>query len=128
MNDEAGGVTVFMVAVMALVAVVGIGVVSVGGLLAAREKAIGAAEAAALAAAVATYPPAASESPVGLARTYAAANGASLVTCRCPVDGSMSVRTVTVVAVVTSDVPLFGELAVKGGARAEFDPRAWMGR
>ena len=128
MNSDSGGVSVLMVALVALLAVVGIGVTSVGGLLAAREQAFSAAEAAALAAAVATYPPAASENPARLARDYAAANGASLVTCRCTVDGTMKVRTVTVVAAVTSDVPLFGELAVKGAARAEFDPRAWMGR
>lgn len=117
-----------MVAVVALVAVVGIGVTSVGGLLAAREQAFSAAEAAALAAAVATFPPAASDNPVGLARKYAASNGARLVTCRCPVDGTMKVRTVTVVSSVSMDVPLFGELAVKGVARAEFDPGAWLGR
>lgn len=117
-----------MVSLVAVVAVVGIGVTSVGSLLAAREQAFAAAEAAALAAAVATYPPAASGSPVGLAREYATANGASLVTCRCPVDGTMRVRTVTVFTTVTAEVPLFGELAVKGGARAEFDPGAWMGR
>lgn len=117
-----------MVAVLALVAVVGIGVTSVGGLLATREQAFAAAEAAALAAAVATYPPAASTHPAHLAGEYAAANGAELVTCHCPVDGTIRVRTVTVIAAVRRDVPLFGELMVRGGARAEFDPRAWMGR
>lgn len=128
MSRDAGGVSVLMVSLVTVVAVVGIGVTSVGSLLAAREQAFAAAEAAALAAAVATYPPAASGSPVGLAREYATANGASLVTCRCPVDGTMRVRTVTVFTSVTAEVPLFGELAVKGGARAEFDPEAWMGR
>ena len=117
-----------VVAVVALVAIVGIGVTSVAGLIAAREQAFAAAEAAALAAAVATYPPAASDNPVQLARQYAGANGARLVTCRCAVDGTMKVRTVTVVTSVSMDVNLFGELAVKGAARAEFDPRAWMGR
>jgi len=119
---------VLMVSLVAVVAVVGIGVTSVGGLFAAREQAFAAAEAAALAAAVATYPPAASNNPVQLAREYAGANGARLVTCRCPVDGTMKVRTVTVVTSVSMDVPLFGELAVKGAARAEFDPWSWMGR
>lgn len=128
MKEDAGGVSVLLVAVVALVAVVGIGATSVGGLLAAREQAISGAEAAALAAAVATYPPAASETPTRLASEYATANGARLMACICPVDGTMKTRTVTVVTAVTSDVPLFGELAVKGGARAEFDPGAWMGR
>jgi Flp pilus assembly protein TadG len=126
-RSESGGVTILMLAVLALVAVIGVGVASLGSLLAAREQAMGAAEAAALAAAVATYPPAASGDPSRLAAEYAGRNGAALESCRCPLDGSMSVRTVTVVTTTTRSVPVFGEVTIRGAARAEFDPMTWLG-
>jgi hypothetical protein len=33
-----------------------------------------------------------------------------------------------VVTVVAIDVPVFGHLEIRGVARAEFDPRRWLGR
>lgn len=128
MSSDRGAATIVMVAIVGLVAVVGVGTAGVGVLFAAREQANTAAEAAALAAAVATYPPAASEQPGLLARSMAWTNGASLVSCHCRVNTSLDRRRVTVITVVETDVPVLGMVPVQGTARAEFDPRAWLGR
>jgi len=125
---DAGSATLPVLAAVALVAAVSVGAGSVGVLLSAREQAIAAAEAAALAAAVATYPPTGAGSPVAVAADLAKRNYATLVSCRCPVDGGLRARTVTVITAVTVDVPLFDRLTVRGGARAEFDPRSFLGR
>lgn len=125
---EVGSAAPILIAGAALVAVVAIGVGSLGALLVSKERAITAAEAAALAAAVASYPPAAPAGPPAkVASEHATANGASVVTCVCPLDGSLNSRVVIVVVEVTTIVPLFGEMRVRGGARAEFDPVAWLG-
>lgn len=117
-----------MMLVVAVIVSIGVGSTSVGLILAERERASIASEAAALAAAVATYPPAGGGDPLSAARKMAAANGASLISCRCPVDSSLAVRIVEVATEVTVRVPLFGTLAVGRIARAEFDPRLWLGR
>ncbi|MFZ0625782.1 MAG: hypothetical protein WAN34_04735, partial [Acidimicrobiia bacterium] len=82
----------------------------------------------ALAAAVATYPPAGGGDPRQAAAEYAAANGAHLITCSCDVDDSLAGRTVAVTVGVEADIPLFGEVLVGRTARAEFDPVDWLGR
>ena len=118
-------------AALFLVATAAIGMIGVGSLAslyAARNHASTAADAAALAAAVATYPPAGAESPMVEARRYARLNAATLHSCQCPVDSTMKVRVVTVIVELKANVPLFGVLPVRAGARAEFDPRAWLGR
>ncbi|MGH8914583.1 MAG: hypothetical protein ACRDZM_08735 [Acidimicrobiia bacterium] len=120
--------TILMIAMCALVATIGMAAAALGVLFDAREKAAGAAEAAALAAAVATYPPAGTGSPRSLAGEYASRNGATLVSCGCPVDGTLRSRVVVVTVSMTADVPLFGMVLVGKSARAEFDPRAWLGR
>jgi hypothetical protein len=107
---------------------VGVGAASVGSLLAAREQVNSAAEAAALAAAVATYPPTGASNPTHTASEYAARNGAVLSGCRCEVNGGLTDRTVTVTAFMVRSVPLFGELRINAMARAEFSPRDWLGR
>jgi hypothetical protein len=111
-----------------LIATVGVASAALGVLFDAREKAATAAEAAALAAAVATYPPAGSAGPVELAAELAARNGARLVTCGCRVDGSLRPRVAVVTVALAADVPLFGQVLVGKTARAEFEPRAWLGR
>lgn len=126
MRDR-GSVTVLMLAVTGLLAATLTGATSVGLLLAGRETAATAAESAALAAAVATYPGTARGSPASEASRAAQANGARLESCSCPVDGSLGERTVTVRTSVAVDVPLFGTLRVRGAARAEFDPLRWLG-
>lgn len=119
---------VAMSAAVAIVAVLGVAVASIATLYAARTQAANAADAAALAAAVATYPPASPHDPETVARSSADANGAALVSCRCPRDGGLRSRTVEVVAVVRANVPIFGEVSVRSPSRAEFDPMDWLGR
>lgn len=128
MTYEQGGMTILMVALCALVATIGIATTALGVLFDAREKAATAAEAAALAAAVATYPPTAAGLPESLAAEYAARNDAELVSCWCPVDSTLQTRVVAVTVALTADIPVFGEVLVGKTARAEFDPRAWLGR
>jgi hypothetical protein len=86
-----------------------------------------AADAAALAAAVSTYPPASAADPVTAARRAAELNDAALVTCRCPRDNSLDARTVEVEAAVKIRVPIFGDVTVRSVSRAEFDPMRWLG-
>ena len=78
-RSDRGGMTILVIGWVAVIAVIGVAATSVGSLLAAREQAYTAAEAAALASAVATYPPAGTGSPVALAAEYARRNGARLV-------------------------------------------------
>lgn len=129
MKNEKGAMTLVMVAATGLVAALAVATAAVAVAYAARTTANTSADAAALAAAVATYPPAKDGSdPLAEARRAASYNGAQLVSCACSVNRSLRARTVTVVTSVGVVVPLFGELDVKGAARAEFDPRRWLGR
>jgi hypothetical protein len=116
-----------MVTIAALVAAVGMASAVLGGVYVAAEQAATAAEAAALAAAVATYPGASDVAPVEAAASAAAANSATVESCRCPVDASLATRQVVVIAVRDVDVPLFGRIQVRRAAAAEFDPAAWLG-
>jgi secretion/DNA translocation related TadE-like protein len=125
---ERGSTTVAMTGAVAIVALLSISVAGLGALYAARTQAQLAADAASLAAAVATYPPASDQSPEAAASDVAGRNGAVVTRCRCTRDASLSVRTVEVVTGVRVDVPVFGELTVRGSSRAEFDPGRWLGR
>ena len=127
MRSDRGGLTILVVGWVAVIVMIGVAATSVGMLLAAREVANTAAESAALAAAVATYPPASPGSPLALAVEFAARNGSRLIMCRCQVDLSMQPRTVTVTAVRDLDVPIFGRVTVRASARSEFDPGRWLG-
>lgn len=120
--------TVAMTGVLATVVLASVAVSSLGILYAARTQAQNAADAAALAAAVATYPPAAGGAPVAVARQVAAANHATIVECSCSRDPALRVRIVEVVSAVDVSIPLFGVITVRGSSRAEFDPREWLGR
>jgi hypothetical protein len=128
MSNERGAMSALLLAIGAVVALVAGATAAVGVLLAEREHAATAAEAAALAAAVATYPPAWSADPDEVAAEYAARNGAHLISCGCPVDASLRARTVVVTVGLVADVPIFGEVLVGRTARAEFDPIDWLGR
>ncbi len=119
--------TILVIGWVAVISMVGVAATSVGALIAAREEAYTAAEAGALAAAVATYPAAGSGSPAALAAEYATRNGSRLVSCRCPVDLSMRPRTVAVMTVREVEVLVFGRISVRAAARAEFDPGLWLG-
>lgn len=119
---------VAMGGVVALVAVATIAVTGLAAVYATRAQAQVAADAAALAAAVSTYPPASEGTPLASAREVAARNGASVVSCGCSRDASLATRTVEVVAEIGVNVPVFGEITVRASGRAEFDPRRWLGR
>jgi len=127
MSVDRGSMAVALSGVTAVVALLGVAVAAIGMLYGARAQATNAADAAALAAAVATYPPASSVDPVTAARQAAMANGVVLVSCRCPRDTSLAIRTVEVVAVVEVEVPVFGRVTVSSASRAEFDPMRWLG-
>lgn len=117
-----------MVGMVALVAVLSVAVASVGMLYSARAQATTAADAAALAAAVATYPPAGASDPLETARAVAEANGAVVLGCRCALDPGLAARIVEVLAGVDVEVPVFGSVRVRAVSRAEFDPILWLGR
>ena len=125
---DRGTATVLGLFIVAVVAVVGVGTVGVGFLYAEKERATTAAEAAALAAAVSTYPPASTQSPRRAAALFASHNGARLKTCACPRNSSLAARSVLVTVSLDVDLPLLGAVEVIGVARAEFDPQEWLGR
>lgn len=126
---ERGSMSVLWFALVGVITVVIVATAGLGLAYAARAQAQVASDAAALAAAVATYPPAVEGgSPASRARSVASANGATLVSCVCPVDRTLEERTVTVIAQVIADVPILGELRIRAASRAEFDPRRWLGR
>lgn len=118
---------VAMCGAVAIVAIVSMAVAALATLFAARAQAQVGADAAALAAAVATYPPTSGASPLGEARRIAGENGATLMSCVCRRDAVMRPRTVEVVTSVAADVPIFGKLNVRASSRAEFDPLRWLG-
>jgi len=124
---ESGSATVVAALLVALVmaALVGLGSLTV--LYGVRAEVNNAADAAALAAAVATYPPAGAGDPRTEAARYAVANGAAVVSCDCPVDPGLDVRSATVIVQKKVTVPFFGTLEVRAGATGEFDPVAWLG-
>lgn len=127
MSDR-GSVVPAVAGITALLASVALATAGLGAVYAAREQAATGADAAALAAAVATFPPAGHrDAPDEAARSAAAANGAVLLDCRCPIDEGMGARVVTVTTAVRLKVPLFGELTVRARSRAEFDPGRWLG-
>jgi hypothetical protein len=128
MRTEDGSMAVAMSGATAIVAVLSVAVAAIGMLYAARAQATNAADAAALAAAVSTYPPASATAPVTAARHAAELNDAKLVKCRCPRDGSLAARTVEVVTAMEVEVPIFGAVTVRGISLAEFDPLRWLGR
>jgi hypothetical protein len=120
--------TLAMMGAMAVVAVVSVAVAALGALYAARTQTQAAADAAALAAAVATYPPASDRSPESAAAMMADRNGAVLVGCRCSTETSLATRTVEIITASVVDLPVFGEVEVRASGRAEFDPLRWLGR
>jgi len=116
-----------MAGIIGVVAVLAVAVSSLGILYSARVKAQTAADAGALAAAVATYPPVGRGSPTAAAGSVVAENGSRLVVCRCGRDGSLTARTAEVVTAVGVSVPIFGTVEVRATSRAEFEPRLWLG-
>lgn len=126
---QRGAASLPLVGVIAVIVVLTLGVVDVGTYLAARARAVAAADAAALAAAPVTFRPfGAAGSPAAEAARFASANGARLVTCRCPVDRTLGRREVEVSVVVSVELLLLGAHRVRASGRAEFAPAAVFGR
>ena len=128
MKAEAGSATVAMTGAIAMIAFASVAIAGLGSVYATRTQAQVAADAAALAAAVATYPPASQSAPHESAKDVARRNGATLIGCSCPVDETPSARVVEVVTAIAVDVPVFGDVIVRASSRAEFDPWRWLGR
>jgi secretion/DNA translocation related TadE-like protein len=126
--SERGSVSVLMLAVTALLSLMLVASASVGTVVATRARASTAADAAALAAAVATHPDTGRGNPRIEAERMARANGAELVGCVCPIASHLELRVVTVLVAVRVELPVVGEVEVRASARAEFDPRRWLGR
>ncbi len=128
-SDERGSASIAIASAFAICLAATLAVSSLGLVWSAAVAAANGADAAALAAAVATFPPAAdAASPSSIASELAELNRTRLVSCVCPIDTSLRVRVAVVVVAVDVDVPFFGELSVERTARAEFDPQLWLGR
>lgn len=122
MNDR-GSLAVVVAALAGATLVVTVLVAGAGQAAAGRIRAQSAADAAALAAAPATFRSfGGSGSPSGEAASVAAANGASLVRCDCPSDASYAARTVVVEVAVEADILVIGSRTITASAAAEFAP------
>ena len=120
---ERGGVAVLLLGVAAVAMLLGAVLGGVGAYLRARVEAVAAADAAALAAAPVTFLPFGAEgSPADEAARFAAANGARLLACACPVDPSWEPRTVSGRVAREVRVWPLGPLTVVAVSRAEFEP------
>ncbi len=116
-----------MLAVAGLVMVLGVALADAGILLAGKYQAAVAADAAALAAAPVTFRPfGARGSPREEAARFAAENGATLVSCRCPRDPSWQARTVMVEVVRWVELIGGWSVRVTASSRARFDPAAML--
>ena len=122
-RDDRGAVALVLLAGALVVVLVTLAVVAAGQHLVGYARAQTAADAAALAAAPVTFRPfGASGTARHEAALLAAANGATLVACRCPEDPSWESRTVTVTVRVDHRVILFGLRHAEASSRAEFVP------
>ena len=127
MRDR-GAAGVLLIAVAAVVLLLATALAAVGTYLRVRVEAATAADAAALAAAPVTFMPFGAEgTPAEEAARFAALNGASLVSCTCPLDTSWNPRTVTVVVAKAASLWPVGRLTVTAESRAEFEPTALLG-
>ena len=123
MSGEEGAAGLLVLAVAVVTLLMGLLVVDVASVLYARGRAQLAADAAALSAAPVTFRSfGASGSPAHEAAAFAAANGARLVACICPVDGSWNARTAVVEVVVSVDLLMLPDTEVGATGRAEFIP------
>ena len=123
MTSARGSAALLLLAVAGLVLVLTIGVADAGLVLGARLKAAAAADAAALAAAPVTFRPFGAEgSPASEAARLAAANGAVLISCRCPINRSWRRRVVEVHVERRVALLGFGSIAVRASSEAEFAP------
>jgi secretion/DNA translocation related TadE-like protein len=103
-----------------MILMMGIALLDVTAVLSARNRAQTAADAAALAAAPATFHPGLPAREA--ARRMAEANGARLMRCRCPMDGRPMPRIVLVSTEVIAKLWLWDDIRVRAASRAEFSP------
>ena len=123
MIDDSGGASL-LVAGLLMVAVLSAGLVTdLARLAAARAQLVAAADAAALAAAPATFASFGSgNNPRLLATEVAASNGVDLIECMCRVDRSWGARLVVVTVSSRVDLLLFADRELRATAAAEFRP------
>lgn len=127
MRGERGSAAILLVAVAGLVLLLALGVADAGIAFSARLQTAAAADAAALAAAPVTFRPfGAAGSPAAEARRLAAANGAVLAQCWCPIDRTWRSRIVEVVVERRVDLLGLGVITVRASSRAEFAPMALL--
>jgi secretion/DNA translocation related TadE-like protein len=120
---ERGSATILALALVFFVIAIGLGVLAAVQLVTARVRAVNAADAAALAAAPATFPAlSVGETPSRVAAEMAAANGARLLRCLCPVVRSFDPRNVEVEVAVVTRVAMVGQVQVRAISRAEYVP------
>ncbi len=117
-SGDRGSVTVLLAGTVFAVLVLGIVIAAVGQVLAARYQASTAADAAALAAAPATF----IGDPYDQAVRFAEANGAQLLSCDCARDRTWAPRTVETVVEIRVDVLGLGRRTVRAKGRAEYLP------
>ena len=110
---------------MTLVLATGLSVVAL--IVNGRAVATAAADAAALAAAPATFPPLGLGSPEAAAIRLATENGAVVTACSCRSDASWAKRSVEVEVAVEVVLPVVGRTEVLAVSRAEFEPVALTG-
>jgi len=125
--SESGSVSVIVAAVMVLAVMSALVLGAVGQTQAGALRAQTAADAAALAAAVATFPGTGSPAPHVEAERLAAANGSRVARCICPVDPSFTERTVEITVRLEIEVLGFGQATIERVSRAEFSPLAALG-
>ena len=119
-RGERGAVAMLGVAVVGVLLMMAVAVLDIGAVISARTRSQTAADAAALAAAPATFSLAAP--PRKAAVRMAEANGARLVWCRCRVDRRPAPRTVSVRTAAVARLWLWGDVTVFAQSRAEFVP------
>lgn len=119
-RSEQGAVAVLAVVVVGTVLLMAVALLDVAAVLSARTRVQTAADAAALAAAPATYQ--AGVTAREAAGRMAEANGARLVWCRCRPDVRAVVRTVSVATEVVARLWLWEDVTVRAVSRAEFAP------
>ena len=125
MSRESGAGGVVAAGLVALALVVALLIVDLARVVAVRVQLTTAADGAALAAAPVTFSSfGTSGDPVREAAAVAAANGARLVECLCPIDRSWGTRTVTVTVAVATSLALLGSREMRAVASAEFNPVA----
>ena len=123
MRGDRGSISIVVTGVVAVGLVLVMALVAASQLLAGRVRAVNAADAAALAAAPVTFRPFGSDGdPRAEAARFAEANGATLVSCDCPLRSSYSPRTVAVVVRVRVDVLGFRSVHIYATGAAEFRP------